>query len=417
MEETRVLLANVGKINPASIEEYKAAGGFSGLEKALTMTQLEIIDEIKASNLRGRGGAGFPVSVKWMTTYDTVADQKYVVCNADEGEPGTNKDRVLMTGDPLSLIESMAITGYAVGATQGYIYLRAEYPYIMPVLKTAINNARESGYLGENIAGSTFDFDIKLVSGGGSYVCGEETALLESIEGRRGEPRFKPPYPGVCGLYGKPTVINNVETLVNVAIILRQGAEWFKNLGTKGSPGTKLFTICGNVKNGGVYEFPMGVSLKDLIYKVGGGVKNGNLLGVQLGGGSGAIINADQIDIELDINSIASRGISLGAGDIMVIDDTNDILAVVQSLLEFFAHESCGKCTPCREGTTRLLGLVKKIRDGEGTLSDLDNIRELSKTMMDSSFCGLGQASPIPVLSTLNNFYGAYLKAIERGRN
>lgn len=411
MEETNIILRNVGQIDPSSVEEYMQRGGYESLKKALAMQPNEIIQLLKDAKLRGRGGAGFPTGLKWSFVADTPADQKYVVCNADEGEPATNKDRVLMSNDPHSLIEGMVIAGYACGATKGYIYLRAEYPYIFPILEQAIARAHAVGSLGEKIFGSDFSFEIDVISGGGAYVCGEETALLDSIEGRQGEPRPKPPYPGVKGLYGKPTLINNVETLANVPVIIDHGADWFKAIGTECSAGTKLYTLCGNVKNRGVFEFPMGVNIRDLIYKTGGGLKeNRGLLGVQLGGASGPIINATQIDRILDIDH------NLGAGDIMVIDDTNNILDIVENLLSFFVHESCGKCTPCREGNMRLFQTIKKIIDGQGKPEHIDLIKDLSETMMKASLCGLGQASPVPVVSTLENFRSVYDKAIERGQ-
>lgn len=417
MQETRIVLRNVGKYNPSSVAEFCALGGYSGLKKALTMDRKFIVDEVRESGLRGRGGAGFSTGTKWGYVYNTDADQKYIVCNADEGEPATNKDRVIMAGDPHSLIEGMAIAGYAVGASKGYIYLRYEYPYIFPVLENAIRDARAAGFLGDNLFGTNFSFDITVVSGGGAYVCGEETALLESIEGKRGEPRFKPPYPGTCGLYGKPTVINNVETLVNVPAIINNGSKWYASFGVNHCTGTKVFTLSGNLVNRGVYEFPKGTSLRDLIYEVGGGCPNGRkLLGVQTGGGSGNIINADMLDVAMDVESCDAAGATFGAGDIMVFDDSNDILEIVENLMEFFAHESCGKCTPCREGNMRLLQLIRKIRSGEGTMADLDTLQELSETMMDCSLCGLGQASPSPVVSTLKNFRYAYIDAIERGQ-
>ena len=410
MEETNVILRNIGRINPASAEEYMQAGGYEGLKKALTMEPEAIIQILKDAKLRGRGGAGFPTGLKWSFVANTPADQKYVVCNADEGEPATNKDRVLMSGDPHCLLEGMIIAGYATGASAAYIYLRAEYPYIFPVLEQAIEAAHRAGFLGKNICNSGFDFGIQVISGGGAYVCGEETALLDSIEGRQGEPRTKPPYPGVKGLYGKPTLINNVETLANVPLIIARGADWFKTMGTENSTGTKLYTLCGNIKNRGVFEYPMGMKLTDLIYKTGGGLRDGHgLLGVQLGGASGPIINASQIDRILDIDH------NLGAGDIMVIDDTNDILGVVDNLLSFFVHESCGKCTPCREGNMRLYQTVQKIRSGQGRMEHLDLLRDLCETMMKASLCGLGQASPIPVISTLENFRGDYETAMKRG--
>ncbi|MDO4541476.1 MAG: NADH-ubiquinone oxidoreductase-F iron-sulfur binding region domain-containing protein [Bacillota bacterium] len=415
MEETRVILRNVGKINPTSIEDFKAHDGFKALEKALSMSPQEVIDIISASGLRGRGGAGFPVGLKWNMVLGNEADQKYIVCNADEGEPATNKDRVLMNGDPLSLVESLVIGGYSVGATKGFIYLRAEYPYIFPVLREAINNAKEAGYLGKNILGSGFDFELDLVSGGGAYVCGEETALIESIEGKRGESRFKPPYPGVSGLYDKPTVINNVETLVNVPVIILNGYKWYREIGTEDSPGTKLFTLCGNLNRRGIFEFPMGVSLRDLIYEVGEGVCGGDLLAVQLGGGSGPIINASQIDINLEIDKVGPNGISLGAGGVMAINDSHDIVDIVENTLEFFADESCGKCTPCREGTIQLLRLMRKIKSGEAHMRDLENLEELADVMVDTALCGLGQTSSVPLLSSLKNFNGEFVSILKGG--
>ena len=418
MQETRIVLRNVGKYNPASIDEFCALGGYAALRKALGMNRSDIVDEVTASGLIGRGGAGFATGKKWSFICGDPSPVKYLVCNADEGEPATNKDRVIMAGDPHSLIEGMAVTAYAIGATCGYIYLRYEYPYIFPVLENAINAARAAGFLGNNIMGTGFSFDIHVVSGGGAYVCGEETALLESIEGKRGESRFKPPYPASEGLYGKPTLINNVETLVNVPAIVNNGGAWYKSFGLNGASGTKVYSLSGNLVNRGVYEFPEGVCLKDLIYEVGGGCPNGRkLLGVQTGGASGPIISADMIDVPFKAGgSDVPYGASLGAGDVMVFDDSNDVLEIVENLMEFFTHESCGKCTPCREGNMRLLQLIRKIRCGEGTMEDLNTLEDLSATMMDCSLCGLGQASPTPVVSTLQNFRYAYIDAIERGQ-
>lgn len=416
MEETKIILRNIGRINPNSIEDYVRAGGYSGLRKALTMKGEEIISLLKDSNLRGRGGAGFLTGLKWSFVAKEPSDQKYVICNADEGEPATNKDRVLMSGDPHSVIEGMAIAGYAVGANRGYIYLRAEYPYIFPVLERAIEKARACGYLGRDLFNSGFDFDIEVISGGGAYVCGEETALLDSIEGRQGEPRMKPPYPSVKGLYGKPTLINNVETLVNVPVIIEKGAHWYQAIGTPNSTGTKLYSLCGNIKNRGVFEYPMGVNLKDLIFKTGCGTREGRrILGVQLGGASGPIINSSQLDMPMDIEGAAAQGGSLGAGDVMVIDDSNDLLAVVENLLSFFVHESCGKCTPCREGNMRLLQTIRKIRNGYGRPDHIELLEDLCLAMTKASLCGLGQSSPIPVLSSLHNFRDIYETAIQRG--
>ena len=417
MQETRIALRFVGKYDTASVSEYCALGGYGALRKALSMDNASLIGEVASSGLRGCGGAGFPTGRKWEMVSAAQGAQKYVVCNADEGEPATNKDRVIIAGDPHSLIEGMAIAGYAVGADMGYIYLRYEYPYLFPVLENAIADARNAGFLGSNIFGSGFSFDLKVVSGGGAYVCGEETALLESIEGKRGEPRFKPPYPGTEGLYGCPTLINNVETLVTVPSIVLNGGAWYASFGLGDHCGTKIFTLSGNLVNRGVFEYPRGTNLRQLIYEVGGGCPNGRrLLGVQTGGASGNIINGDMLDIPLDIDDCSAAGATFGAGDIMVFDDSKDVLEIVENLMEFFAHESCGKCTPCREGNARLLELIRKIRRGEGTMEDLDTLADLSETMMDCSLCGLGQASPSPVVSTLKNFRGAYLSMIEGGQ-
>lgn len=411
MEETRWVMRNIGVIDPVSVKDYCSHGGYEGLRRALKITGPQIIEELRDSMLRGRGGAGFPVATKWETVLKTQADKKYIVCNADEGEPATNKDRIVMSGDPHGMLEGMAIAGYALGSDKGYIYLRAEYPYLFPVLEEAINQAKAANLLGENICDSGFSFDIEVVSGGGAYICGEETALLESIEGKQGEPRFKPPYPGAYGLYGRPTLVNNVETFANIPLIMERGAAWFKSVGTPGSTGTKLFTLSGNLKNRGVMEFPMGVNLKDIIYDAGGGITDDNgILGVHLGGASGPIINSSQIDRILDIDH------DLGAGDVMVIDNTNDILDVVENLTSFFVHESCGKCTPCREGSTRLLEIIRNIRGGRGQFGDIELLQELGETMVYSSLCGMGQTSPIPILSTIENFRSTYERAIERGQ-
>ena len=416
MNETRRILRNVGKINPTCAKEYAAAGGYEALKKAIAAPDT-MIGIMKDSGLRGRGGAGFPTGLKWSFVKGTDADQKYVVCNADEGEPATNKDRIIMSGDPNSLFEGMAIAGAAVGADKGYIYLRAEYPYVRVILEKALEDARANGYLGKNIMGTGFSFDIEVRSSAGAYVCGEETALLESIEGRRGEPRYKPPFPGVSGLWGKPTVINNVETFANVPIILNEGVESFRKYGTEKCPGTKLFTLSGNVCNPGVYEFPIGVTIRQLFEEVGGGCPNGRkLLAVQTGGGSGPIIPASLLDTKMDIESCWEAGASFGAGDLMFIDDTNDIIDVCENLMEFFVEESCGKCTPCREGNYRLLELVRKFKNNTAEESDIALIESLAETMMDAARCGLGQASPCPLVSAIKFFREDFEKAIERGQ-
>lgn len=417
MEEMRVLLRNSGKIDPRNAKEYIKAGGYEGMKKALSMSGSEIINELQEAGLRGRGGAGFPTWRKLKFAYDADGDIKYIVCNADEGEPGTNKDRILLSTDPCSVFEGMIIAGKAVDSHVGFIYLRAEYSYLVPILEAALESSRSAGCLGKNITGSGFDFDIKLRSGAGAYVCGEETALFESIEGKRGEPRFRPPFPGIKGLFGKPTVLNNVETLANIAVIFQRGAEWFSKIGTPNSPGTKLFTVCGNVKRRGVFEFPMGVNLKELIYDVCGGMEEGHtLLAVQTGGASGAIINADQIDMTLDIDAVSESGGRLGCGTILVMDDRNCIVDIVRNNLDFFRGESCGKCTPCREGGTRLYQLISKIAEGKGTISDLRTIEDLANTMRLTALCGLGHSTAVPVLSSIRNFYPTYLHHIDKDK-
>ena len=415
MEEKRVLLRNRGKIDPRSAGQYVEAGGFKGLKRALAMGCEGIIRELKDSGLRGRGGAGFPTYRKLQFAYDAPGDEKFIVCNADEGEPGTNKDRILLSTDPCSVFEGMAIAGKAVGAHRGFIYLRAEYSYLVPILEDALTSCRQEGWLGEDIMGSGFDFDIRLRSGAGAYICGEETALFESIEGKRGEPRFRPPFPGVKGLFGKPTALNNVETLANIGPIFANGWQWYRTMGTDNSPGTKLFTVCGNVKRRGVFEFPMGINLKDLIYDVCGGMEEGRtLLAVQTGGASGAIINACQIDMALDIDQVSNSGGRLGCGTILVMDDRNCILDIVRNNLDFFRDESCGKCMPCREGGTRLYRLVSKIATGRGSIRDLETIKDLSDTMRMTALCGLGQSSSVPVTSSIQNFYAQYLRHIDK---
>lgn len=417
MEEMRVLLRNSGKIDPRNAKEYIKAGGYEGMKKALSMSGSEIINELQEAGLRGRGGAGFPTWRKLKFAYDADGDIKYIVCNADEGEPGTNKDRILLSTDPCSVFEGMIIAGKAVDSHVGFIYLRAEYSYLVPILEAALESSRSAGCLGKNIMGSGFDFDIKLRSGAGAYVCGEETALFESIEGKRGEPRFRPPFPGIKGLFGKPTVLNNVETLANIAVIFQRGAEWFSKIGTPNSPGTKLFTVCGNVKRRGVFEFPMGVNLKELIYDVCGGMEEGHtLLAVQTGGASGAIINADQIDMTLDIDAVSESGGRLGCGTILVMDDRNCIVDIVRNNLDFFRGESCGKCTPCMEGGTRLYQLISKIAEGKGTISDLRTIEDLANTMRLTALCGLGHSTAVPVLSSIRNFYPTYLHHIDKDK-
>ena len=415
MEELHVLLKNRGKIRATEAQDYVDAGGYEGLRKALAMSPEEIIEVVKQAGLRGRGGAGFPTFRKMEFTYHADDPVRYIVCNADEGEPGTNKDRILLSSDPCAIFEGMAIAARAVDAHVGFIYLRAEYSYLMPTLEKALLSSKKLGYIGKDIMGSGFDFEIKFRSGAGAYVCGEETALFESIEGKRGEPRFRPPFPSLKGLFGKPTMLNNVETLANLPPILKNGADWYRSIGTDNSPGTKLFTICGNVNRRGIFEFPMGVNLKDLIYDVCGGIPNGReLLAVQTGGTSGAIINASQIDMALDIDTVSASGGRLGCGTILVIDDSNCVVDIVLNNLDFFRDESCGKCTPCREGGTQLYNLVRRISEGHGTIRDLESIESLAWTLRTTSLCGLGHSTAVPVLSGIQNFRDVYLHHIDK---
>ena len=415
MEQVKVLTRNCGNIDPRNAQDYINAGGYEGLSKALSMQSQEIIDLIRDAGLRGRGGAGFPTFRKLQFTYDTESDTKYVVCNADEGEPGTNKDRILLSQDPCSILEGMAIVGKTVGANVGYIYLRGEYSYIREIIEDAIASSVKAGFLGKDIKGSGFDFEIRIANGAGAYVCGEETALFESIEGGRGEPRFRPPFPSIQGLFGKPTVLNNVETLANIGPILKNGAKWFRGMGTEGSPGTKLFTVIGNVNRRGVYEYPMGINLKDLIYDCCGGVADGkSLLAVQAGGASGSYINASQIDMPLDIDHISESGGRLGCGTIMVVDEDNCIVDVVLNNAFFFMKESCGQCTPCREGTMRLYQFIEDISKGRGNMETFAKIERLTEAMENASLCGLGRSATVPVTSAIRNFRDAFISHIDK---
>lgn len=401
--EVKIVTRNIGKIDPKNIEEYIASNGYFALAKALKMTPEEIIEEIKKSGLRGRGGAGFPTGLKWEFTYKTKAEQKYIVCNADEGEPGTYKDRLIMEGDPHSVIEAMVIAGYAVGATKGYVYIRGEYYGSVENLRKAINDAYEYGFLGENILNSGFNFDLSIRLGAGAYICGEETALLESIEGHAGRPRLKPPYPPQSGLFGKPTVINNVETLANVPQIIHNGADWFRQFGTENSPGTKVFCFAGNLNNRGIVELPMGVTVKELLVYAGG-VSGGNLRMVQTGGIAGTFIDESKFDVPLDYDSLNKYGVSLGSGVILGINDKHCVIDIAKNVMEFFRHESCGKCTPCREGTKIAVEILDKMSKFEATMDDLDHLVEIADLAKNTALCGLGQSFPIPLLSLINNF-------------
>ncbi len=404
--QKRIVLDNVGIIDPESIEEYIARDGYLAAGTALTkLGPADVIDAIKRSGLRGRGGAAFPTGVKLGFTAKAEADQKYIICNADEGEPGTFKDRLILEGDPHKVIEGMIIMGYAVGATRGYIYIRGEYYVSIERIERAIRQARWLGLLGSNLFGSGFDFDIEVKKGAGAYVCGEETALIESIEGKRGEPRQKPPYPGTSGLWGKPTVVNNVETIANIPPIILHGADWYRSFGTSTSPGTKVFTLTGNVNNKGLIEVPMGITLREVIYGVGGGIPGGRSFKMaQTGGTAGGCVAEAHLDIPMDYESMQSAGSALGSGALLVIDDSHCIVDVACSLLHFFAHESCGQCTPCREGTARLLQIFNKLREFRASQADLDLAMELARVMQGSSLCALGQSAIVPLGTIMEHF-------------
>jgi NADP-reducing hydrogenase subunit HndC len=419
--QMRIALRNCGVINPESIEEYIGVDGYAALGKILTekIPPQQVIDTVKASGLRGRGGAGFPTGTKWQFTADAVSEDgvKYVCCNADEGDPGAFMDRSVLEGDPFSVIEAMTIAGYAVGAHQGYIYVRAEYPIAIKRLRIAIDQAREYGVLGENIFDSGFDFDLELRLGAGAFVCGEETALMISIEGKRGEPRPRPPFPAVKGLFGKPTLLNNVETYANITWIFNHGADAYAAIGTGKSTGTKVFALGGKITNTGLVEVPMGTSLRTIIEDIGGGVPNGKQFkAAQTGGPSGGCIPASMIDIAIDYESLAAAGSMMGSGGLIVMDEDNCMVDIAKFFLEFVIDESCGKCTPCRIGTKRLYDLLCKITEGNGTLEDLDTIEELCYHLKSSSLCALGQSAPNPVLSTLQHFRDEYVAHVVEKR-
>ena len=405
-KQKRIALKNCGVINPEEIDEYIAFDGYKALEKVLKkMTPEEVIEVMKNSGLRGRGGAGFPTGKKWELTKSYEADQKYVVCNADEGDPGAFMDRSILEGDPHSVLEAMEIAAYTIGATKGYIYVRAEYPIAVKRLQIAINQAREYGLLGNHILGTDFCFDIEIRLGAGAFVCGEETALLESIEGKRGQPRVKPPYPAESGLWGKPTLINNVETYANVAQIILNGAEWFSSIGTATSKGTKVFALGGNVNNIGLVEVPMGTTLREIVYDIGGGIPNKReFKAAQTGGPSGGCIPKEHLDTPIDYESLKTIGSMMGSGGLIVMDDTKCMVCLAKFYLEFTVSESCGKCTPCRIGTKRMLELLEKLCSGEGSELDIYKLEKLAVNIQKASICGLGQSAPNPVLSTLKYF-------------
>lgn len=400
-EEMRIVLRNMDQIDPLNVDDYINAGGYRSLEKSKAMNQLEVIEEVKKSGLRGRGGAGFNAGLKWSFCHNVAGDEKYVICNADEGEPGTYKDRMILQKDPQSVLEGMAICGYAIGAKKGYIYCRGEYPYVVDLLNQAIGQAKDKGVLG--------DFDIEVRMGAGAYVCGEESALIESIEGHRGEPRFKPPFPPVAGLWWKPTIVNNVETFANIPQIMEKGSAWFAGIGAPNYPGTKVLSLTGDVENRIVIEVPTDTTIRDVIYQFGGGISGGKKFkAVQIGGTSGGFIPESLLDNPIDFDSMRNIGATLGTGAVFVMDQTRDIVDTVTQISKFFEHESCGKCNPCREGSFRCFEIMTRINQGKGTLQDIENITRLGRVMQKACLCGGGQAAPSPILTTLQHFRYEY---------
>lgn len=417
--QTRIVLSNCGEINPEEIDDYLAQGGFEALKKAVSMTPQEVIEEIKSSLLRGRGGAGFPTGTKWQFCIDAKADQKYVICNADEGDPGAFMDRSILEGDPQTVIEGMTIAGYAIGATEGIIYCRAEYPLAIKRLNIAIAQANERGYLGNNILDNkkSFTFNITIKEGAGAFVCGEETALIASIEGRRGSPKNRPPFPAQQGLWGKPTLINNVETLANIRHIMVKGAKWFSSIGTEKSKGTKVFALAGKVKNTGLVEIPMGTTIRELIYGSGGGMikKKVGLKGIQIGGPSGGCLPESLLDTPIDYESITRTGAIMGSGGFVVMDEKTCMVDMARFFQSFTVEESCGKCIPCRVGLKRMLEVLEEITEGRGKDEHIGFLQEISSAIKDTALCGLGNTAPNPVLTTLKYFMDEYKDHIENG--
>ncbi|MBQ3425668.1 MAG: NADH-quinone oxidoreductase subunit NuoF [Clostridia bacterium] len=413
-KQKRVALRNCGVINPENIDEYIALDGYTALHKVLTeMTPQEVIDTIKASGLRGRGGGGFPTGLKWQFAHNAAGDKKYVCCNADEGDPGAFMDRSVLEGDPHSVIEAMAIAAYAIGADEGYIYVRAEYPIAVERLKIAIAQAKEYGLLGEDIFGTGFNFDLGIRLGAGAFVCGEETALMTSIEGNRGEPRPRPPFPANKGLFAKPTILNNVETYANITAIINNGPEWFASMGTERSKGTKVFALGGKIQNTGLVEIPMGTTLREIVEEIGGGVPNGKKFkAAQTGGPSGGCIPAEHLDVPIDYDNLIEIGSMMGSGGLIVMDEDTCMVDIAKFFLEFTVDESCGKCTPCRIGTRRMLEILTKITKGQATMDDLDKLEELCEHLHSNSLCALGQTAPNPVISTLRYFRDEYIAHI-----
>ncbi len=414
-KQIRIALRNCGLIDPENIDEYLARDGYEALGKVLgDMTPEETCDIVKASGLRGRGGGGFPTGLKWEITRKSEADQKYVVCNADEGDPGAFMDRSILEGDPHAVLEAMAICGWAIGATKGLIYIRAEYPLAIKRLKIAIDQAMEYGLLGKDIFGSGFDFEIEMRYGAGAFVCGEETALIHSMEGSRGEPTFKPPFPSVEGYLGKPTNVNNVETFANIPIIINKGADWFAGIGTEKSKGTKVFALAGKINNVGLIEVPMGTTLRDVIFEIGGGIKDGKKFkAVQTGGPSGGCLTEKHLDTPIEYDTLIAAGSMMGSGGMIVMDEDDCMVSVAKFYLDFTVEESCGKCAPCRVGNKRLYEMLETITKGEGTMDLLENMKNLCHVIKDTSLCGLGQTAPNPILSTMDNFWDEYVEHVE----
>jgi NADH:ubiquinone oxidoreductase subunit F (NADH-binding)/(2Fe-2S) ferredoxin/NAD-dependent dihydropyrimidine dehydrogenase PreA subunit len=417
-KQVRVALRNCGVINPENIDEYIAFDGYKALEKVLTsMTPAEVIDTIKRSGLKGRGGGGFPTGTKWEFAAKSQADQKYVLCNADEGDPGAFMDRSVLEGDPHAVIEAMTIAAFAIGASQGYVYVRAEYPIAVKRLAIAISQAREYGLLGQNIMDTGFNFDLEIRLGAGAFVCGEETALIASIEGERGMPRPRPPFPAVKGLFGKPTLLNNVETYANITQIINNGAEWFASMGTEKSKGTKVFALGGKINNTGLVEIPMGTTMREVIFEIGGGIPNGKKYkAAQTGGPSGGCIPMEHIDVPIDYDNLIALGSMMGSGGLIVMDEDNCMVDIARFFLDFTVDESCGKCTPCREGTKRMLEILDRIVEGKGKDGDIERLESLANNIKNSALCGLGQTAPNPVLSTLKYFRDEYEAHINEKR-
>ncbi len=417
-KQVRIALRNCGVIDPEQIEDAIACDAYFALGKCLTTySPDEVISEIKTSGLRGRGGGGFPTGLKWEITKNVESDQKYVVCNADEGDPGAFMDRSILEGDPHSVLEAMAICGYCIGANTGLIYIRAEYPLAIQRLKIAIKQAEEFGLLGDDILGSGFDFKIEMRYGAGAFVCGEETALIHSMEGLRGEPTVKPPFPSVSGYLGKPTNVNNVETFVNIPVIINKGAKWFSRIGTEKSKGTKVFALAGKINNVGLIEVPMGTTLREVVYEIGGGIVNGKKFkSVQTGGPSGGCLTKDFLDTPIDYDNLVTAGSMMGSGGMIVMDEDDCMVSIAKFYLEFTLEESCGKCNPCRIGNKRLHEILTKITEGNGTVEDIERLKVLSDVIKDTSLCGLGQSSPNPVLSTIANFEDEYMAHVKEGK-